>query len=158
MEGGQKCNKRERSYGEGSTILLAFRNLCEGLLIDYLSVSALAWLFLHHVKSHTGSSWSPWFSPWDWPANMSAVKEMFWAIIKPGIPTVRKKITEGISRASLLCSLSRDLGLPACLCCSWLNQYWQHLDEPHPNTVGKWGIHVFCQCWSVLIFSYPGAE
>lgn len=108
------------------------------------------------MKSHNFSSQSPWFSPWDWPADMSTVKEMFWAMDKPGIHMMSKKITKGVSKSSILCSPRRDLGFLACLC-SWLNQYGQHFLIP-VLILGKWGIHLFCQCWSVLIFSHPGGQ
>lgn len=155
MKGGQKCNKRKKLWGKVHCTADVWKCLWGSFAFDYPSVSALAWLFLHHVKSHTGSHQSPWFTPWDWPADMSTLKEVFSAMNISEIPTVSKKITEGVSRASLLCFPSRDLGLSSCLCCLWLNQY---LDDTHPNTVGKWSIYFFCQCWSALIFSYPGAE
>lgn len=119
--GKQKEDKRGKLTGKGPPHSLIFRNVCEGLLLDYPSVSVLAWLFLHHMKSHTGSLDHPWFSSQLWPADMSTVEEIFWAINKSGIPSVSMKISEGVSRASLLCFPSRDLGWPVCLFYSCFN-------------------------------------
>lgn len=149
---GQKRKSRERKYGEGFTVL-KFMNLREGNLLVYPSVWVLAWFFLHHVKSHTGNSQRHRLMPWHWPADMSTVKETFWEINLPGIPRKSKKITEGVFRASLLLSPSRLLGLLVCLYCS---QSVSAKLEWSPSKL--WGICFSCQGWSVLIFSYSGAE
>lgn len=117
----KKGGQERKTYGEGSTTLLTSRNVCEGLLLHYPSASALAWFFLHNMKSHNDSPSHPWFSSQLWPADMSTVTEMFWVTNKSGIPSVSMKISEGVSRASLLCFPSRDLGLPVCFFYSWFN-------------------------------------